>query len=74
LRVDEELTVNEELELGPNATAPQFILQNEKNQANGVAALNASGKLDDSVLPPLAIGQTFVVDSEAAMLALTAET
>ena len=72
--VDHELTVNEELILWPNATAPQFILQAEKNVANGVAALNASWKIDDSVLPPLAIGQTFVVDSEAAMLALTAET
>jgi hypothetical protein len=42
LRVDHEVTVNEELILGPDATAPQFILQTEKNVANGVAALNAS--------------------------------
>ena len=72
--VDHVLTVNETLTLWQDATAPQFILQAEKNVANGVAALNASWKIDDSVLPPLAIGQTFVVDSEAAMLALTAET
>lgn len=73
MRVDEELTVNEELILGPNATAPQFILQTEKNVANGVAALDANGKISDSVLPPLAIGETFVVSSEADMLALTAQ-
>lgn len=72
--IDHVLTVNEQLTLWANATAPQFILQAEKNQANWVAALNASGKLDNSVLPPLAIGQTFVVDSEANMLALTADT
>jgi len=72
--IDGVETVNDSFVLWPNATAPQFILQAEKNVANGVAALNASWKIDDSVLPPLAIGQTFVVDSEAAMLALTAET
>ena len=72
--VDHDLTVNEELILWPNATAPQFILQAEKNVANGVAALDANGKVSNSVLPPLAIGQTFVVDSEANQLALTAQT
>lgn len=72
--VDHDLTVNEELILWPNATAPQFILQAEKNAANGVAALDANGKVSNSVLPPLAVGQTFVVDSEANQLALTAQT
>lgn len=72
--VDHVLTVGETLALWANATAPQFILQTEKNQPNGVAALNASGKIDDSVLPPLAIWETFVVASEAQMLALTAQT
>ena len=72
--VDHDLTVNEQLVLWPNATAPQFILQAEKNVANGVAALDANGKVSNDVLPPLAIGQTFVVDSEANQLALTAQT
>ena len=72
--VDHVLTIGETLALWANATAPQFILQAEKNQPNGVAALNASGKIDDSVLPPLAIWETFVVSSEAQMLALTAQT
>jgi hypothetical protein len=35
--------------------------------------LDATGKLSPSVLPPLAISDTFVVNSQAAMLALTAE-
>lgn len=71
--IDHDLTVNEDLILWPNAAAPQFILQAEKNVANGVAALDANGKISDSVLPPLAIGETFVVSSEADMLALTAQ-
>ena len=71
--VDHDLTVNEELILWPSATAPQFILQAEKNVANGVAALDSNGKISDAVLPPLAIGQTFVVSSEADQLALTAQ-
>lgn len=71
--VDHVLTVGETLTLWANATAPQFILQSEKNQANWVAALNASGKLDNSVLPPLSIWETYVVSSEAQMLALTAQ-
>lgn len=72
--IDHVLTLNERLTLWANADAPQFVLQSEKNQANWVAALNASGKLDNSVLPPLAIWETFVVSSEAAMLSLTAQT
>lgn len=71
--IDHDLTVNEDLILWPDAAAPQFILQTEKNVANGVAALDANGKISDSVLPPLAIGETFVVSSEADMLALTAQ-
>lgn len=71
--IDGVETVNDSFVLWPNATAPQFILQAEKNAANGVAALDANGKISDSVLPPLAIGETFVVSSEADMLALTAQ-
>lgn len=44
-----------------------------RNVAGGVAGLDGSGKLSDSVLPPLAIGETFTVASQAAMLALTAQ-
>ena len=36
--------------------------------------MDANGKISNSVIPPLAIGQTFVVSSEAAMLALDAQT
>jgi len=37
---------------------------------NNVAVLNSDGKVDDSVLPPLAISETHVVDSESEQLAL----
>ena len=41
--------------------------------ANGIASLDAGGKVPASELPDIAISDTFVVVSEAAMLALTAE-
>ena len=41
---------------------------------NGLATLDATGKLTTSQLPNLAISDTFVVASQAAMLALTAQT
>lgn len=47
----------------------------EKGAASGVATLGADGKLTASQVPSIAIVDTFVVASEAAMLALsTAET
>lgn len=45
-----------------------------KNIANGYAGLDGSGLINSSQLPPLAITDTFVVASQAAMLALTAQT
>lgn len=44
-----------------------------RGQANGLASLDASGKLPTSQLPSLAITSTNVVANEAAMLALSAE-
>jgi hypothetical protein len=41
--------------------------------ANGVATLDGSGLIPTSQLPPLAVNDTFVVASQAAMLALTAQ-
>ncbi|MFM2092009.1 MAG: hypothetical protein RLZZ127_2498 [Planctomycetota bacterium] len=49
------------------------IAATEKAAANGVATLDAGGKIPTSQLPALAVTDTFVVASEAAMLALTAE-
>lgn len=46
----------------------------QKGAANGVATLDASTKIPQSQLPAIAITDTFVVNSQAAMLALTAET
>lgn len=47
---------------------------NTGNAQGNVPILGAGGKLDTSILPALAISDTFVVASQAAMLALTAET
>ena len=41
--------------------------------SGNIPVLNGSGKLADSVIPSIAITDTFVVATEAAMLALTAE-
>ena len=42
--------------------------------AGQIPVLDGSGKLDTSILPSLAITETFVVNSQSAMLALTAQT
>jgi len=46
------------------------IDSSEKAAANGVATLGADAKLDSGQLPALAITETFVVNTQAAMLAL----
>lgn len=45
-----------------------------KNIANGYAGLDSGGKISTSVLPAIALVNTFVVATQAAMLALTAQT
>lgn len=49
------------------------LLASEKGAANGVASLGPDGKLPSSQLPPVAITSTFVVNSQAAQLALVVE-
>lgn len=46
----------------------------KKNAVNGYAGLGADGKLPSSLLPALAITDTFVVASQAEMLAVAAQT
>lgn len=43
-------------------------------QANGIAPLDAAGKLATQYLPAMAIGETFTVAAEADMLTLVAQT
>lgn len=45
----------------------------QRGAANGVATLGADSKIPSAQLPALAIGETFTVASQAAMLALTAQ-
>jgi len=63
----------------PISTATQTALNLKentanKNTANGYAGLGSDGKLISSQLPAITITDTFVVGSQAAMLALTVET
>ena len=50
-----------------------FQLKSEKDSVSGYAGLDGSGKINPSQLPALAITDTFVVASQSAMLALTAQ-
>jgi len=59
---------NADVNLGLVNTA---IQSSEKGAANGVATLNALGKIPNNQIPAIAITDTFVVNSEAAMLALS---
>lgn len=51
-----------------------YIANTEKGASNGVATLDANGQIPSSQLSSLAITDTTVVSSEAAMLALDAQT
>lgn len=62
---------NSNVDLGLVASA---IQSSEKGANNGVAELGGDGKILAAQLPAIAITDTFVVASEVAMLALTAET
>lgn len=44
-------TINGNIALGNDATAPDFVLQSEKWVANGVVPLNANTKIDQQYLP-----------------------
>ena len=46
----------------------------QKGAANGLATLGSDSKIPSSQLPAIAVTDTFVVASQAAMLALTAQT
>lgn len=62
----------------PVSTAQQTALNlkidlTQKGAINGVATLDASGLIPSAQIPPIAITDTFVVASQAAQVALTAE-
>jgi phage-related tail fiber protein len=54
--------------------ASSAIQSTQKGANNGVAELDANGKIVQSQLPSITITDTFVVASETAMLAVVAET
>jgi hypothetical protein len=55
------------------ASLADYIPLTQKGAASGVATLDSGGLIPTSQLPLLAITDTFVVASQAAMLALTAQ-
>ena len=50
-----------------------YQLKSEKNQPSGYVGLDSSSKINPIYLPSIAITDTFVVNSQAAMLALAVE-
>lgn len=71
--VDNTSDVNKPVSTAQQAAINLMIPLTQKGAANGVATLDSSSKIPTSQLPALAITDTFVVASQAAMLALTAE-
>lgn len=51
--VTNNLTVNGNIALWNDATAPDFVLQSEKGEPNWVAPLNANGIVPEEHLPPI---------------------
>lgn len=51
----------------------RYQLLSEKGAANGYTPLDSNGLIPQAYLPPVTITETFVVASEAAQLALTAQ-
>ena len=58
----------------PSSSLSNYQLLSGKGAASGYAPLDANSLIPTVHLPPLAISEVFVVASEAAMLALTAQT
>lgn len=54
-------------------TDTNFVPNSAKGAASGVATLDANTKVPSDQLPAIAITNTFVVNSQSAMLALTAQ-
>ena len=47
----DEVRINRSLDLGDDGVAPDFVLQKEKGQPNGVAPLDVNGKIPQEYLP-----------------------
>jgi hypothetical protein len=69
-------TIRGEITSANVTTALGFTPANAAHEgvANGIATLDANGKIVQSQLPSIALTDTFVVATQAAMLALTAQT
>lgn len=71
--VDNTSDANKPVSTAQAAADDLRILLTEKGAANGVATLGADSKIPTSQLPALAISSTFVVNTQAEQLALTAQ-
>ncbi len=58
----------------PKSYVDEFVHQTQKGMPNGVASLDATGRISPSQLPQMALTDTFVVNSQQDMLLLNAQT
>lgn len=61
------------LDTGGTGSLDDYIALTEKGSANGVATLDSTSKIPSNQLPNISITDTFVVGSQSALLALTAQ-
>ena len=69
--VDNTSDLNKPISIATQTALDLKENKSEKNQINGYAGLDGSGKIFSNQLPALAITDTFVVNSQATMLNLT---
>lgn len=62
-----------EVNTGSTGSLGDYITLTEKGSANGVATLDGTSKIPSNQLPNIAITDTFIVNSELELLALTAQ-
>ncbi|AOM75993.1 tail fiber domain-containing protein [Pedobacter steynii] len=69
--VDNTSDINKPVSQATQTALDTKINKSEKAAANGVATLDSNGKLLSTQIPSIAITDTFVVNNEAAMLAVS---
>jgi hypothetical protein len=65
-------TIIDDAYISNSITASNYVPLTQKGSANGVAALDGNGKIPISQISSFAISDTFIIGSQAAMLALSA--
>jgi len=71
--VTEVSSANSDIAVATGTTTPTLTLNSATSGANKILKIGSDGKIDQNVLPSIAISETFVVTSEANQLAYKKE-